>query len=198
MNRKLTLILAATLMGGAYASPVRAVEMSEKEKAMTNPYPNDFGPDTLPADLLKTYPANVQTGYAKLIGAKGGCAQCHSAARPLNSRFVEPEGGLDEAKQNAWVAKLKIDQPELFKDGSVWQIETKVWSRYVKRMMNKPGCNLQKADGKAIYEFLSYDSVKRKTGANAAAWAVHRKGLVEQLKTKDPKRFAELQEAKDL
>jgi len=198
MNRKLTLILAAALLGAIFTSPARSAEMTEKEKAMANPYPNDFGPDTLPADVLKAYPANVQAGYQKLISNKSGCAQCHSAARPLNSRFVEPEGGMDDAKQDAWIAKAKKDQPDMFKDISAWQVETKVWSRYVKRMMNKPGCNLQKADGKAIYEFLSYDSVKRKTGANAAKWAAHRKGLIDQLKAKNPKRFAELQEAKDL
>ncbi len=198
MNRKLTLILAAALLGASYAAPVHSAEMSEKEKAMANPYPNDFGPETLPADVLKSYPANVQAGYQKLISNKAGCAQCHSAARPLNSRFVEPEGGLDDAKQDAWIAKAKKEQPGLFKDTTAWQVETKVWSRYVKRMMNKPGCNLQKADGKSIYEFLSYDAVKRKTGANAAKWAEHRKGLIEQLKAKNPKRFAELQEAKDL
>jgi len=197
MNRKLTLVVAAILMSAAFA-PAYAAEMSEKEKALSNPYPNDFGPDTLPADVVKAYPANVQAGYKKLINTKGGCAQCHSSSRPLNSRFVEPEGGMDEAKQEASLAKLKKDQPDLFKDGTVWQIETKVWSRYVKRMMNKPGCGIAKADGKAIYEFLTYDSLKRKTGANAAAWAAHRKGLVDQLKAKNPKRYEELKDAKDL
>jgi len=195
---KLTLIFAAALLGASYAAPVRAAEMTEKEKAMTNPYPNDFGPESLPDAVLKSYPANVQAGYKKLTSPKAGCAQCHSAARPLNSRFVEPEGGIDEAKQEAALNKMKKEQPELFKDGTVWQIETKVWSRYVKRMMSKPGCNLQKADGKSIYEFLAYDSIKRKTGANAASWAAHRKGLVDQLKAKNPKRYEELKEAKDL
>jgi hypothetical protein len=198
MNRKLTLILAAALLGASYATPVRAAEMTEKEKALANPYPNDFGPATLPDDVIKAYPANVQAGYKKLLNTKSGCAQCHSSSRPLNSRFVEPEGGMDDAKQDAWLAQAKKDQPDLFKDGAAWQVETKVWSRYVKRMMNKPGCNLQKADGKDIYTFLQYDSVKRKTGANAAKWAAHRKGLVDQLKEKNPKRYAELLEAKDL
>ena len=32
------------------------------------------------------------------------------------------------------------------------------WSRYIKRMMNKPGSNISAADGKKIYEFLTYDS----------------------------------------
>jgi len=198
MNRKLTLIAAVALLGAAFASPVRAAEMTEKEKALTNPYPNDFGPETLPDAVLKAYPANVQAGYKKLLSNKGGCAQCHSAARPLNSRFVEPEGGIDDKKQEAALAALKKAQPELFKDGTVWQVETKIWSRYVKRMMNKPGCGIQKADGKAIYEFLAYDSLKRKTGANAEKWAAHRKDLVEQLKAKNPKRYEELKEAKDL
>ncbi len=198
MKYQSTLIVAAVLLGAAFVPSARAAEMSEKEKALSNPYPNDFGPDTLSADVLKSYPANIQAGYKKLLSAKGGCAQCHSAARPLNSRFVEPEGGLDEAAQDAALAKMKKDQPEMFADDSAWQIETKIWSRYVKRMMNKPGCNLQKADGKSIYEFLSYDSLKRKTGANAAKWAAHRKALVEQLKAKNPKRYEELKEAKDL
>ncbi|MBI5247078.1 MAG: hypothetical protein HY923_07840 [Elusimicrobia bacterium] len=198
MNRKLTVAAVLALFAVALVPVSRAAELSEKEKALANPYPNDFGPETLPDDVIKAYPANVQAGYKKLTSNKAGCAQCHSAARPLNSRFVEPEGGIDDAKQDAWIAKAKKDSPALFADGSVWQVETKVWSRYVKRMMNKPGCNLQKADGKAIYEFLSYDSVKRKTGANAEKWAAHRKGLVDQLKAKNPKRYEELKEAKDL
>ena len=36
------------------------------------------------------------------------------------------------------------------------------WSRYVKRMMRKPGSGIDSADGKKIYEFLVYDSSVRK------------------------------------
>lgn len=36
------------------------------------------------------------------------------------------------------------------------------WSRYIKRMMNKPGSNISAGDGKKIYEFLTYDSSLRK------------------------------------
>jgi hypothetical protein len=36
------------------------------------------------------------------------------------------------------------------------------WSRYVKRMMHKPGSGISAADGKKIYEFLVYDSSIRK------------------------------------
>jgi hypothetical protein len=36
------------------------------------------------------------------------------------------------------------------------------WSRYVKRMMRKPGSGISSSDGKKIYEFLVYDSSARK------------------------------------
>lgn len=194
---KLTLTVALAALLGAAAAPAVHAE-SEKEKALAHPYPNDFGPETLPDDVIKAYPANVQAGYKKLISKTGGCAQCHSSARPLNSRFVEPSGGTDDAKQEAALAALKKEQPELFKDQALWQVEVKVWNRYVKRMMNKPGCGIAKLDGKAIWEFLAHDSIARKTGPNAAKWAEHRKGLIEKLKAKDMKRYEELKAANDL
>ena len=36
------------------------------------------------------------------------------------------------------------------------------WSRYIKRMMHKPGSGISNADGKAIYDFLVYDASVRK------------------------------------
>ena len=36
------------------------------------------------------------------------------------------------------------------------------WSRYVKRMMHKPGSGIDSTSGKKIYEFLVYDSSVRK------------------------------------
>jgi hypothetical protein len=36
------------------------------------------------------------------------------------------------------------------------------WSRYIKRMMHKPGSGIGNAEGKQIYEFLVYDSSIRK------------------------------------
>ncbi len=36
------------------------------------------------------------------------------------------------------------------------------WSRYIKRMMNKPGSGIGRAEGKKIYEFLVYDASIRK------------------------------------
>jgi hypothetical protein len=39
------------------------------------------------------------------------------------------------------------------------------WSRYIKRMMYKPGSNINAAEGKKIYEFVVYDSSVRKKKA---------------------------------
>ena len=36
------------------------------------------------------------------------------------------------------------------------------WSRYIKRMMHKPGSNISPGQAKKIYEFLAYDSSIRK------------------------------------
>jgi hypothetical protein len=36
------------------------------------------------------------------------------------------------------------------------------WSRYIKRMMHKPGSGISSAEGKKIYEFLTFDSSVRK------------------------------------
>lgn len=195
MNRKWMFVLAAALLGLTAIPGARAAEMSEKEKALASPYPNDLGPGTLPEETLKSYPANVQEGY-KILLVK--CAQCHQPNRPLNSRFVEPEGGMDDAKQQANLNAMKKSNPEMFKDLTVWQPEVKIWNRYVKRMMNKPGCSIEKAEGKKIWEFLEYDGAHRKAGANAAKWAEHRKKLVSEFKEKYPKRYEELKAANDL
>jgi hypothetical protein len=211
MNRKWMLLAATLFLGAALVPGARAAEATEKEKALASPYPNDLGPETLPDETIKSYPANVQDGYHFLIGekkgadgkwastgGKSGCVQCHTAARPLNSRMVEPEGGTDDDKQAAALAKLKKDQPELFKDASIWQPDVKIFNRYVKRMMNKPGCTITKAEGKAIWEFLEYDGIRRKTGENAAKWAEQRKKLLEDFKAKYPKRYDELKAGNDL
>jgi len=138
-----------------------APALSEKDKALANPYPNDLGPATLPEATLASYPPDIRKGYDLLIVR---CAQCHAASRPLNSRFDD----------------------------------SATWNRYVKRMMNKPGCNIAKAEGKMIWQFLSYDSDRRKKGANLEAWKALRSRLVAEFKTKHPQRYEELKAANDL
>jgi len=150
----------------------------EKEKAMKNPYPNDLGPDTI--DVSK-YSAAEKEGY-ELMRAK--CAVCHTAARPLNSQFVQ----LKESEQ---AAEKKV-HPEVFKNKLVWQVESKIWQRYVKRMMAKPGCNIKDAEGKKIFKFLLADSKRRKTGAMASKWGTQRKKMLKDFKAKYPDRYKDL------
>lgn len=184
----------------AEAAKKSAAEL-EKEKALSSPYPNDFGPEEIDAETLKTYPKGAQEGYKAMVGTakKKNCQACHTAARPLNSRFVEVEGKTD-AEREAAVAKLKKEHPEYFskENASVWQIEAKVWNRYVKRMMAKPGCGISNEDGKKIWEFLVYDGAHRKIGAGAEKWMAHRKKLLADFKSKNPKRYEELAKDGDL
>ncbi len=188
-----SLVISSIPASEAGAGEAKSAAELEKEKALKNPYPNDLGPEKIDEEV-KTYPAEAQAGY-KLMLAR--CAQCHTSARPLNSRFAEPEGKDDPAKEAA-VAGLKKSNPEFFKDGGVWQVEAAVWKRYVKRMMAKPGCKIEKDEGKKIWQFLVADSAKRKLGANAKKWEAHRRKLLSEFRQKYPERYKELEQAKDL
>lgn len=211
MNRKYLGIIAALSIVGmlSFSIPASAKTPAEleKEKAMQNPYPNDYGPEKLDDAVIKGYPADKQAGYKLLLQR---CSQCHTPRRPLNSRFVEPDAGAGvtpanrDAKEGAVVAKWKSEHPEWFKSSGVWQIEPGIWSRYVKRMLNKPGCGksaggqMTAEEAKKIYEFLVYDGQRRKLGDNAASWKTHREQLIEKLKAENPKRYDELKGQNDL
>lgn len=59
------------------------------------------------------------------------------------------------------------------------------WRKEVMRVKNRPPCCgacpvLSMADARALWRFLAYDSQRRKTGPNAAAWAEHRRRLTER------------------
>ncbi len=187
MNKKLVvaafaaLVTVSVLNFPAFSEGAKSAAELEKEKALKNPYPNDFGPDKID---VSGYTPEQQAGY-KLLQDK--CSRCHTPSRPLNSQFLQ----LKPEEQ----ASMKTSNPEIFKDKLVWQVEDSIWQRYVKRMMSKPGCAIADADGRKIFTFLRDDSKKRKTGANAKAWAEHRKKLLAQFKEKYPARYKELFEA---
>ncbi|MHB2026801.1 MAG: hypothetical protein ACYCPQ_09245 [Elusimicrobiota bacterium] len=209
----------------ASAAGKSAAELA-REQTLANPYPNDLGPATLDAAVLKSYPAKFSQGLAaaeKLVAEDnhtgelpadtGGyslmlarCSTCHSSARPLNGRFVEiagtgnPGSPAYTASAAAAMKKLKAAHPEFFdaKNKAVWEVRRHIWSRYVHRMMNKPGCPVNGAEGKKIWEFLVYDGMHRKIGPDAAVWKAHREKLVQEFKAKYPKRYAELAKDDDL
>lgn len=184
----------------AEAQSKSAAEL-QREIALSNPYPNDLGPATLSKSVLDGYPKDIQEGYHLMLGdaAHPRCQTCHTAARPLNSRFVEPEGkDMDEREAN--VEKLKQEQPGLFgpKADGIWEVSADQWQRYVRRMLSKPGCDISVPDAKKIWAFLVYDGMHRKVGAHAAAWKAHREKLIARFKAKYPKRYEMLKEQDDL
>jgi len=150
----------------------------EREKAMKNPYPNDFGPDHV--DVSK-YSPELQAGYKLMIEK---CSKCHSASRVLNSQFID----LKEDE----IAKLKNDQMDILKNKQIWQVESGIWQRYVKRMMSKPGCNISPDEGKRIWKFVVEDSKIRKTGPATESWRSHRKKLLADFQDKHPDKYKEL------
>jgi hypothetical protein len=182
--------VSALLIGGlprvaaTEDAPASSYE-AEKAKALANPYPNDDGPATID---VSSYPPEIQATYKNIFLVK--CSRCHQPSRPLNSQFLEPDGTKEQ--KEAKLAQWKTKYPEIFKDKLVWQPEPQIWERYVKKMMAKPGCNIQPADGKKIWQFLTYDSEKRKTGANAEKWAAHRRKLLADFKAAKPARYKEL------
>lgn len=168
MRTMMTLAAALTVSAALAARAAQPAPAKAADDAKTQAgglYPNDFGPDEID---VSEYPKEMRASY-KLFKFK--CAACHTIARPINSQFLELS--KDE------IAKLKKEDPAALADERVLSADEGMWSRYVKRMMAKPGCPVGK-DGKVIYEFLVYDSKARKTGINSALWRKHRKHLLHE------------------
>jgi len=186
----LTLAFVGQFQAAVSADQPAGSYAAEKAKALANPYPNDFGPATID---VSSYPAEIQDTYKNLFPK---CARCHQLSRPLNSQFVEPYG--DKSGHAAKLAAWKKANPAMFQDSAVWEVSSwtpgqpGVWERYVKKMMSKPGCNINPQEGKRIWQFLTYDSEHRKTGANAAQWAEHRRKLLADFKASHAARYREL------
>lgn len=176
-SRSVRVASAADQPGASYEA--------EKAKALANPYPNDFGPATID---VSSYPPEIQDTYNNLFLMR--CSRCHQPSRPLNSQFLEPYGSREDKTRK--LAEWQQKYPDIFKDRLVWQPEEHVWERYVKKMMAKPGCNIAPPEGKKIWQFLTYDSEHRKTGANAEKWAAHRRKLLTDFKASHPARYKEL------
>lgn len=183
MRRHAVLVWAAAVLILGFTSAF-AGESKEQEKAEPVPtkssdlYPNDFGPAEID---VSGYPKELKASY-RVFTLK--CAACHTIARPINSQFLEltPEE----------LAKAKKEDPGLFKDDKLVRPEEKIWSRYVHRMMAKPGCPVKGDDGKKIWEFLVYDSKARKTGANAKAWRENRAHLLHEFQERYPDGYRKL------
>lgn len=158
------LLLAAAL---AWAEPAR--------KAAPPEVPADLGSAVID---VSGYPAEYQETYHKIFLTAYGYVR-GGAARAANSPLIE----LDPQGE----AVLRRDHPELFADPRLAEVGAGVWRREVMRVKNRPPCCgacpiLSMAEARELWRFLVYDSVRRKTGPNAAAWAAHRRDLIERFK----------------
>ncbi|MBI4376563.1 MAG: hypothetical protein HY549_08950 [Elusimicrobia bacterium] len=181
MRWVLTATLSLTLGLTAFAEKEKSDKKDgapESSTAVSDLYPNDMGPAEVD---VSGYPKPIREGY-KLMAFK--CAACHTAARPINSQFLELSAEEEAA--------FKKENPDIHKDTRLVHIEDKIWNRYVKRMMAKPGCPVKGDDGKKIWEFLVYDSKARKTGANAKSWAAHRRKLLHEFAEHHPEAYKKL------
>jgi hypothetical protein len=105
-----------------------------------------------------------------------GAGLCHLAAQELDpetkarvERFEKGPASIDVSKypqgiqDNYEVFTTKCSQcHKLSRPINSDYALPDEWSRYIKRMMNKPGSGISSAEGKKIYEFLAYDSSIRK------------------------------------
>ena len=163
----------------AAAGPRRASAADPAPAKDTSLFPNDFGEAEID---VSEYPKPQREAY-KLMQFK--CAACHTTARPINAQYLELTA--EEA------AKAKKEDPELAAaDDKVTHIEDKVWARFVKRMMAKPGCPVNNEDGKKIYEFLVFDAKIRKMGEKGKEFRKARAHLVHEFKEHHPDAYAKL------
>lgn len=70
------------------------------------------------------------------------------------------------------------------------------WERYVKQMWRKPGSNISGAEAKQIWEFLTYDSQRRKL-SDPTGWRSHRQQLLDAFTQQYPARYRELYEGRE-
>lgn len=166
-------ILALALVAAAWANPPRPAAPPE--------LPEDLGPAAID---VSGYPAEYQETYRKVFLPVYGFLR-GGPARALNGPLVE----LDPAGEEA----LRRAHPELFADPRLVSIAPDAWRKEVMRVKNRPPCCgacpvLSMEDAQALWRFLAYDSLHRKTGPAAAAWAAHRRELIETFEktVKDP------------
>lgn len=164
------LLLLAALSWASPPKPAAAPEL-----------PEDLGPATID---VSDYPAEQQETYRKIFLPVYGFLR-GGAARALNGPLLE----LDPAGE----AALRREHPELFADARLVTVAPDAWRKEVMRVKNRPPCCgacpvLTMEDAKALWKFLAYDSVRRKTGPQAPDWAAHRRELIERFEktVKDP------------
>lgn len=124
---------------------------------------------------MKTKFAGVMVTLLLLAGA----GLCRAATDDVDAATLARIAQFDKGPSTIDVSKYA---PEIQKDYKIFRQKCTVchtlarpinsdfvlpdeWSRYVKRMMHKPGSMISGADAKKIYTFLVYDASVRKQAA---------------------------------
>jgi len=162
-----------TLNGAALAVLLFARAAAGAPAVLPPESPEDMGPAVID---VSGYPPEYQETYRKIFQPvykflRGG------PARALNSPLIE----LDAQGERV----LRREHPELFSDPRLAQVSADAWRREVARVKNRPPCCgacpiLSREDAVKLWRFLAYDSLRRKTGPNAASWAAQRRRLLER------------------
>jgi hypothetical protein len=111
----------------------------------------------------------VGLGFASLGTARAADENLDPATKARIERFEKGPATVDVSKypdgikENYEVFSTKCTQcHKLSRPINSDYALPEEWSRYIKRMMHKPGSGIGAGDGKKIYEFLVYDSSIRK------------------------------------
>jgi hypothetical protein len=119
-----------------------------------------------PLEHQRTYQEIFLPVYSLL---KGG------PARVINSPIIE----IDPAREQSERQKY----PELYADASLIRPTRDGWRMEVVRVKTRPPCCgacpvLTRQDSQALWHFLVYDSLRRKSGTAVPAWMAHRRELL--------------------
>lgn len=137
-------------------------------------YPEDLGPGEID---VSDYPAQHQETYRTIFLSVFDFLK--QTSRVVNSPLIEMDPAFEESERRG--------NPGLFGVPEVFLVTKDGWKKYVTEIQRRPPCCgacpvLSKKEAKALWQFLVYDSIRRKTGPKAQAWAAHRKALLARFK----------------
>ncbi|MBI2385480.1 MAG: hypothetical protein HYV14_05630 [Elusimicrobia bacterium] len=133
--------------------------------------PEDLGPATID---VSSYPPEQRRVYKEVFLRVYGFLD-GGPARAINSPLLEIDPAGEAAERRA--------HPGEYSDASLVAPSRDGWRREVLRVKLRPPCCgacpvLSGEEARQLWNFLVYDSVRRKTGPAAAAWFSSRRELI--------------------
>lgn len=173
-------VLAVALFPGVLAAAPEAQTPPAQEGAAQASCPEDLGPSDID---VSAYPEEHQKTYRETFLPVFGFLG--TTARMVNSPLVELDPALEAAETRL--------HPDLFSDPLVARATRDGWKREIAAVHRRPPCCgacpvLTLDQARALWRFMVYDSLARKTGVNAEKWIAHRRALVERFRRMHPGR----------